>query len=107
LLEEPPLELPRAGALATADRCASDDPWLPVRSVPPDPRGASVVVVWPAAVVVVAAGALPDFDFVLTAVLVVAPSAAPALVLVVVGVTDGAAGMVVVVVVVTAGADDP
>ena len=35
----------------------------------------TVVVVSPAAVVVVVARALPDFDFVLTAVLVVAPGA--------------------------------
>jgi hypothetical protein len=106
LLEGGPPALLRTGALATAERCASEDPWLPVRSVPPDPAEAGVVVVRPAAVVVVAAGALPDFDFALTGVLVLGPGA-PVPALAVVGVTDGAVGGAVVVVVVVAGADGP
>jgi hypothetical protein len=108
LLEEPPPERPREGALATAERCASDDPWLPVRSIPPDPPDppeANVVVVLPDAVVDVVV-ALLDFDFVLTTVLVVALAVAGVLVLAVVGVTDGVAGAFVVVVV-GAGAGDP
>jgi hypothetical protein len=59
-----------------------------------------VVVVFPAAVVVVVAGELPEFDFVLTAVVVVAPvAAAPVPMLAGVGVTEspGAAAVVVVV----------
>ena len=63
-----------------------------------------MVVVFPDAVVVVV-GALLDFDFVLTAVLVVASGAVPAVVLAVVGVTDGAAGAFRVVVVVAGDCD--
>jgi hypothetical protein len=108
LLEGAPPELWCVAALATADRCASGDPWLPVRPVPPDPPEAgAVVVVAPAAEVVVVAGPLPDFALVLTAVLVVAPVTAPVPVFAVVGVTDGAVGAAEGIVVVVAGADGP
>jgi hypothetical protein len=66
-----------------------------------------VVVVAPAAEVVVVAGPLPDFALVLTAVLVVAPVTAPVPVFAVVGVTDGAVGAAEGIVVVVAGADGP
>jgi hypothetical protein len=108
LLEGAPPELPRAEALATAERRASEDPWLPVGLVPSDPPEAGVVVgASPAAVLVVVARALPGFDFVVTAVLVVAPGAALVPVLAVVGVTDDAIGAAEVVVVVVVGADGP
>ena len=77
LLEEPPPELPCAGALATAERCARRT----IRGSRsgrsrPTPGGRRGRRRSPAAAVVVVAGASPDFDFVLAAVLVAAPGVA-------------------------------